>query len=189
VGLSGEAAERITESKSMAIINGDDARNLLIGTDENDVINGFGSPDELNGQGGDDELNDPDAFVRRRPRPPRSEGATNALHQPGLADRVTAVHSMCSLVTKLSGCEPKVRIHAEAQAAGIHHTIAPTSRRQLFLERSHSALRCPDPPGQPVPVAGGQGPETVPNAQGRSRQRRTRPVVKMHSSMAATRES
>ena len=35
------------------------------------------------------------------------------------------------------------------------------------------ALRCQDPPRQSMPIAGGQGSETVPNARGSTRQRRT----------------
>jgi hypothetical protein len=46
-------------------------------------------------------------------------------------------------------------------------------RPHALAHAPEPALRCQDPPRQSMPISGGQGSETVPNARGSTRQRRT----------------
>src|SRR5215212_5903840 len=61
-------------------------------------------------------------------------------------------------VTQGGGAHNESEDRPHAQAAALAHAPEP-------------ALRCPDPPRQPVPVAGGEGPTTVPDARRERRQR------------------
>jgi hypothetical protein len=66
-------------------------------------------------------------------------------------------------------------VGAVTQGGGGDHNISEDQARapRRIAHEPEPALRCPDPPGQPMPVTGGQGQETVPDARRRSRQRRT----------------
>ena len=82
-------------------------------------------------------------------------------HQVVRVEHVTVQaggQAIVGAVTQGGGGQQKSEDRAHAQAALAH---AP-----------EPALRCPDPPGQPVPVAGGEGQETLPDARRRHRQRR-----------------
>ena len=56
---------------------------------------------------------------------------------------------------------------------GAHQKSEDRAHAQATLAHApEPALRCPDPPGQPVPIAGSEGQGTVPDARRGHRQRR-----------------
>ena len=64
-------------------------------------------------------------------------------------------------------------VGAVTQGGGGHQESEDRAHAQATLTHaSEPALRCPDPPGQPVPVAGGEGQGTLPDARRGHRQRR-----------------
>ena len=64
-------------------------------------------------------------------------------------------------------------VGAVTQGGGGHQESKDRAHAQATLAHApEPALRSPDPPGQPVPVAGGEGQGTVPDARRGHRQRR-----------------